>query len=188
MNRLGYLLLLLTVTAIAATSSWLLSKVDEKPLSILQPERHDPDYFMTNFNATVMNAGGTPKYKMSATRLEHFPDDGSIDVTQPYFEYFRPHLSPWIVVADAGQIFNKGKLVHLNGKVIMERQKSNTEPYVKLVTRDLRIHTDTEYAETDAKVNVQSDNRQLQATGMRVNLAAGKLELRNKVTGTYGIK
>jgi len=143
---------------------------------------------MSNFTAIIMGETGLPKYKMRAAHLEHFPDDDSIDINQPHIEYFRPRLSPWVVVADTGQVFNKGNLIHLNGKVVMERQKSKTEPYVKLVTRDLRIQTDTEYAETDAKVQIQTDGHNLQATGMRLYLAQGKLELRSKVTGNYAVK
>lgn len=185
MNRLGYLLLLLTVVAITVTSSWLLSKVDNKPLGLAETPRHDPDYFMTNFTATLMNEKGLPRYKMSAARLDHYPDDNSIDISKPNVEYYRMNLSPWVLVAEQGQVFNKGNLILLNGKVTMERKKSTAEPYLKLITRDLRIQTDTEYAETDAKVFIQTDNHKLYATGMRLYLAQGKLELRSKVSGEY---
>ena len=136
----------------------------------------------------IMDEAGSPKYKMRAVHLEHFPDDNSIDVKQPFVEYFRPQLSPWILVADEGQIFNKGNLIILNGKVVMERVKSKSEPYLKLVTRDLTIRTDTEYAETDAKVHIKTENHDLHATGMRVYLAQGKLELKKNVTGKYEVK
>ncbi len=187
MNRLGYILILVIVVAVAATSSWLLQKVEVEPFSLIKPPRHDMDYFLTNFNATVMDKEGKPHYILTGTRLEHFPDDRSIDITLPNIELFREKLSPWYVKAKQARVLNKGTLIYLNGKVSMHRPRSKTEPEVKLDTSNLTIKTDLDYAETREAVFIQTGKHRLKAIGMRVYLADGRLELLSNVEGFYNV-
>lgn len=187
MNRLGYFLLFVIVIAIAATSSWLLNKVEVQPFNLIKPPRHDMDYFLTNFNATVMDKEGKPHYILTGTRLEHFPDDHSIDITLPRIKLFRKKLSPWHVKAAQARVLNKGSLIYLNGKVSMQRPRSKTEPEVKLDTRNLTIKTDLDYAETRDAVFIQTGKHRLKAIGMRVYLADGRLELLSNVEGLYNV-
>ncbi|VAW96867.1 hypothetical protein MNBD_GAMMA23-1353 [hydrothermal vent metagenome] len=187
MNRLGYILLLIIVVAIAATSSWLLKKVEVEPFGLIKPARHDMDYFLTNFNATVMDKEGKPHYILTGTRLEHFPDDHSLDITLPNIKLFREKLSPWHVKAKQARVLNKGTLIYLNGKVSMQRPRSKTEPEVKLDTSNLTIKTDIDYAETSDAVFIQTGKHRLKAIGMRVYLADGRLELLSNVEGLYNV-
>lgn len=187
MNRFRYIIYFMIVVAIAATSSWLLKKVELQPFNIVEPPRHDMDYFLTNFNATIMNKDGTPHYILTGARLEHFPDDGSIDITLPKINLFRNKLNPWNVASEKARILNKGKLIYLNGTVSMLRPKSVTEPEIKLETSNLTIKTDLDYAETRDLVSIQIANHHLTATGMRVYLEDGRLELLSNVDGFYNV-
>ncbi len=187
MNRLGYILLLIIVVAIAATSSWLLNKVEVQPFDLVKPTPHDMDYFLTNFNATIMNKEGKPHYILNGTRLEHFPDDGSIDITLPDIKLFREKLSPWYLKAKQARILKKGTLIHLNGKVSMRRPGNKNEPELKLDTSNLTIKADLDYAETRDAVFIQTEKHRLKAIGMRVYLADGRLELLSNVEGFYNV-
>ena len=187
MNSIRFILFFTIVVIIAATSSWLLKRVELQPFDIVEPARHDMDYFLTNFNATIMNKEGTPHYILNGTRLEHFPDDGSIDITLPKINLFRDKLNPWKISSDKARILNKGKLVYLNGKVLMFRPQSNLESEIKLETSNLTIKTDLDYAETRDAVFIQMEKHQLKAVGMRVYLADGRLELLSKVDGIYNV-
>ncbi len=187
MNRFGYILLLIIVIAIAATSRWLLNKVEVQPFSLVKPPRHDMDYFLTNFKATVMNKEGKPHYVLSGVRLEHFPDDGSIDITSPDITIFRNKLSPWHIKSEHARVLNKGTLIYLNGKVTMQRPNSKTIPGIQLKTSNLTIKTKLDYAETRDAVFIQTEKHHLKAIGMRVYLAEGRLELLSNVEGFYNV-
>lgn len=187
MNRLGYILLLVIVVAIAATSSWLLNKVEVQPFNLVKPTRHDMDYFLTNFNATIMDKNGKPHYILNGTRLEHFPDDGSIDITLPDITLFREKLSPWYVKAEQARVLKKGTLIHLNGKVSMRRPGSKNEPEIKLDTSNLTINMGIDYAQTNDAVFIRTGKHRLKAIGMRVYLADGRLELLSNVEGFYNV-
>jgi len=187
MNRLGYIILFVIVIAIAATSSWLLNTVEVQPFSLVKPPRHDMDYFLTNFNATVMNEHGKPRYILRGSRLEHFPDDDSIDITLPDIKLFREQLSPWLVKSELGRVLNKGTLIYLNGKVSMFRPATKTEAQVDLKTSNLTIKTKDDFAETRDPVTIQFASHQLKATGMRVYMEEGRLELLSNVEGVYNV-
>lgn len=187
MNRIRFILFFTFVVIIAATSSWLLKRVELRPFDIVEPPRHDMDYFLTNFNATIMNKNGTPHYILKGSRLEHFPDDGSIDIILPKINLFRSALSPWNMRSDKARILNKGDLVYLNGKVHMQRPQSATETEIKLETSNLTIKADIDYAETRDAVFIQSTKHHLKAVGMRVYLEDGRLELLSNVEGFYNV-
>jgi len=189
MNRIGYIIFFIIIVAIAATSSWLLKRVELQPFSIIEPPRHDMDYFLTNFNATIMRKDGAPHYIMKGTRLEHFPDDGSIDITLPNIDLFRSKLKlrPWKINSEQARILNRGELIYLNGKVSMLRQASDSEPEIKLETSNLTIKTDLDYAETRDAIYIQSEKHHIKAIGMRVYLEDGRLELLSKVDGFYNV-
>ena len=193
MNRIRYIILFIIVVIIAATSSWLLKKVDNQPFNIVKPTRHDMDYFLTNFDATIMNEAGKPHYIVKGAYLEHFPDDDSIDIKQPKINLFRENLPPWNMDAEQARVLNKGKLIYLNGKVTMHRPSSKTkkgkiEPEINLTTSNLTIKVERNYAETNDAVHIQTEEHHLKATGMRVYLDDGRLELLSNVNGIYHVK
>ena len=49
--------------------------------------RHDPDLFIERFSAVNFDVDGQPRQMLAATRAEHFPDDGSVELTRPRFAH-----------------------------------------------------------------------------------------------------
>lgn len=86
-----------------ATGSWWLTRtasVTEKPFD--GKLRHDPDYIIESFSATVMDAQGRRRHVLSAERLVHYGDDGSSDLDQPYLIQYREGSVPLHTRADRG--------------------------------------------------------------------------------------
>lgn len=187
MNKVGYIILFIIVIAIAATSSWLLQKVDTEPFDTVKPVPHNMDYFLTNFDASIMDKEGKPHYNLKGDYLEHFPDDDSIDIVQPKIKMFRVKLPPWKVDSKKARILNEGKLIYLNGKVFMKRPQSKNEAEINLQTSNLMLDLNRDYAETKDAVYIQTENHHLKAVGMRVYLEDGRLELLSKVRGVYHV-
>jgi len=188
MNRFRHIILFIIVIAIAATSSWLLRKIDPEPFNILKPVQHNMDYFLTDFDAAIMDKSGNPHYALKGKRLEHFPDDNSIDVIQPDIKLFRDKLPPWQIKSDFARILNKGSIIHLNGNVFMTRPKSKNEPEIKLNTSNLTIDVSRNFAETKNNVHIYSKKHNIKAKGMRVYTAEGRVELLSNVTGVFDAK
>jgi len=101
-----------------ATGSWWLTRavnMPEKPFD--GTVRHDADYTIENFNATVMDTQGRRRYVLSATLLVHYADDGSSDLTQPYLIQYREGLSPVHTRAEKGWMPKDRHEILMSGNV-----------------------------------------------------------------------
>jgi lipopolysaccharide export system protein LptC len=102
----------LTIAAtllLLATGSWWLTRTVGVPEKIFDGKaRHDPDYTIDNFNATVMNEDGRRRYILAATRLVHYGDDGSSDLEQPYLIQHPDGSTPVHTRSDKGWIPKDG--------------------------------------------------------------------------------
>ncbi len=185
MNRLHYLIIFFVVLLIAAYSNWLLTTFRPDKLTGPRPVRHDPDYFIEGVTATVMQLGGQPRYRLRARRIEHYPDDHSLALTEPRDDYFRPDLPAWHLRAERGRIYDRGEQVFLDGAVSMKRPADRKRPAAELETRDLELLPQQEYAETAARARLRLGRNTLAGTGMQLFLKQGHLELLADGEGTY---
>ena len=70
MSKAHYIFILVIVLAIALFTRWLLSSVEEPLIGIPPEARHDPDYFLTEFRATVLDKKGLPIYRLAGDRID----------------------------------------------------------------------------------------------------------------------
>ncbi|MHB8534277.1 MAG: LPS export ABC transporter periplasmic protein LptC [Sulfuricaulis sp.] len=101
-----------------ATGSWWLTRTvntPEKPFDTTA--RHDPDYTIQNFNATVMNPEGQRRYALSGPLLVHYSDDGSSDLTKPYLIQYRDGRAPIHIRADKGWMPRDRHEILMSGNV-----------------------------------------------------------------------
>ena len=106
-----------TLLVLAIGSWWLTRTVGVPEKAFDGKMRHDPDYTIENFNATVMNELGRRRYTLSATLLIHHADDGSSDLTQPYLIQYREG-QPVHTRADKGWMPKDGDQILMSGNVI----------------------------------------------------------------------
>ena len=107
-----------TALILLATGSWWLTRTVGVPEKTFDGKaRHDPDYIIENFNATVMNEEGRRRYTLSATKLTHYGDDGSSELDRPYLVQYPTGLAPVHTRADKGQIPKDGNEILMSGNV-----------------------------------------------------------------------
>ncbi|MFQ5934817.1 MAG: LPS export ABC transporter periplasmic protein LptC [Acidiferrobacterales bacterium] len=132
---LGILLL-----AAAAGSWWFLRAMTEPEPKARSPisAATDPDYFVENFRATVMNTNGRRRYTLAARLLEHYPHSHTVQLTDPHlvqFETGRPAID---AKADFGSYNRTSKEVTMSGNVLIVQNKSATSRGSE--TRTERLH------------------------------------------------
>ena len=110
-----------TLLAIALGSWWLTHTVNAPEKAFDGKTRHDPDYTIQNFNATVMNEQGRRRYLLSATWLIHYGDDGSSELTQPYLIQYREGQASVHTRADTGWMPKAGDEILMRGNVVSAR-------------------------------------------------------------------
>jgi len=186
MTRLHYFLTLLFVVMVTAFANWLLNAIEQKTVEETTALRHEPDYFVDHLKAAVFNADGSLHYRLAARRLDHYPDDNTLQLAAPVLRMFSKDQPPWIMVAEEGVVYDNGLRIHLNGKVDIT-QPGDARTAMQLLTRDLRIDTQRNYAETDAAVKLTRGYHQTTAVGMRASLDLGRLELLADTRGRYEV-
>lgn len=184
MNKFYYLLVLLVVLAIALISRWLLTTVEAPTRRVAPEARHDPDYYLEKFKLTVYQPNGAPAYYLNADYMNHFPDDDTMDLTNPHIEYHDEEKQTWITTADAATAYQNIEVMQLTGNVKIQRQ-AQPEQAVTITTQSLHLDFPKKHASTDAEVKIVAKNSSIEAKGMDVDLEAGQITLLSEARGHY---
>ena len=92
--------LALILIIVAGFSYWALEKLTEDSATKLSKLAHYPDYYMENFTTLTMNQDGTPKNRLNARYMAHYPDDNTSELHNPELEIFRLDRPP--IMGDGG--------------------------------------------------------------------------------------
>ena len=179
------LLAAFAATVIAVLSWWLLTSVETEKGVKRGREQHVRDYYLKNFTLTGMGDNGEADHRLVASYLVHYADDDTAEVTQPYMTVLRPDGMPWEVRAAEGWLSVADQLLLLKGDVRIERRPGPDNSGVEIVTDELKVQLDKEYAETDRPVTIKQQQGVTEAVGMTASLREGRLQLLNQVKGIY---
>ena len=172
---------LLVIGLLALLSAWLYQQAQQQRTPADGSQRHDPDAFADDFDLSTFDAEGRLAHRLRAKRMEHYPDDDSTALTEPYLELYRPAAEPWQARALEGWVSTGGTEVLLEEQVQIHRPASNEQPAADLHTRKLRLFPDRDFAETDAAISYRSAGLKVEAIGMRAYLEQGRVELLGRV-------
>ncbi|MDD5276633.1 MAG: LPS export ABC transporter periplasmic protein LptC [Methylovulum sp.] len=174
------------LVAIALASAWLVKEMDYDVIGHGPSSAHSPDYFSIGYTKLEMDAEGRQKNKLLADKMTHYSDDGTTHTVRPMVFFYNEKTSPWVVQSETGELSADGKMLSLNGKVVIERAKGHATRPLKINTANLKVKPETSYAETSERVELISPPNVTTGTGMRlVFVAPIHLELLANVQGNY---
>jgi lipopolysaccharide export system protein LptC len=179
------LLGLLSLIAAAIFTGWLVDRVDSTAPRPEEARRHDPDYYMENFSQLSMDPGGGLDNKLQAEFMVHYLDDDSSELVRPRLELYNDSRPPWIVVAERGWVSAGNEVILLYGPVEIWRNHADGEREVEVLTTNLRILADEDYAESDYPTTIRSRTTTTHAVGMRARFGKGHLELLERVRSRH---
>ncbi len=166
--------------AVAGCSYWALEKLTTDNTTNLSSWAHYPDFYMENFSTLTMNQDGTPKNRLNAAYIAHYPDDTS-ELNNLQFEIFRLNRPPIIITADKGQATSNNNVILLSGNVRLHQNDESGNLKVKLISEDARVLVDQEYAETDNAATLIRKRSITHAIGMRAYLQEQQMEFLSNV-------
>ncbi len=185
MGKLHYIIVLIVVLAIATLTYQLSTSVDETA-DLTDPSlRHDPDYFISEFKATMYDQSGVARYRLAAKHLEHFPDTDTIEVQDPRVEYIDPTRQVWLATSDYGIGYENTEILKLSGNVKIVSNNPDPDKNLVLETDKLTITFAKKQASTDTRVKIIGKNSTITSKGMDVNLDTGILTLKSQARGRY---
>ena len=175
---------LFIVLVLALLTWWLQDFIQPTPTFIKQKDVHFPYYFMENFTTTSMNELGQIAYILKARRTEHFADDDSTDIYEPFIQ-IKDANGDWRITAQKAQVLTDKNIIHLYQNVHVIRSATTRRGPLSIQTEYLKINTATKIADTDEPAHLKTQNFELDTQGMVFDNSQGILKLKSNIKGTY---
>ncbi len=181
LNRWGGWLILISL---ALGTTWLVQSLEKQFSTVTESHDHVPDYTMQNFTSTQMDEQGILKNKLTAEMMTHYPETNT-NLTTPLMVFYKNEQPTWTVHAEQGEVSPDGHQVWLLGHTTIQRETAFQQKPMKIISRDVWILLDTEYAETAAPTTILTINSETHSIGMRVFMPTEQIELLSQVRGHY---
>lgn len=184
MNPLrGYSLFPITLMVLlVGLTTWLQHATDLDQPRNDGKQRHDPDFTAENFTVRQFDAEGKVKYSLNGSRMVHYADDESTDVTEPRLTYLAS-APPLHLQAKWAKVSKDGEIVDLRDDVFGRREAAGGDAEMTFRTTELRVIPDDEFASTDAPVTLTQGPTVIKGLGMDADNLKRQFMLRERVTG-----
>lgn len=146
-----------------------------------------PDYTLSRFTTTSMDEQGLLKQQVTADSMIHYPTTNT-ELTKPYIMFYKGGQPTWTVQAEQGQISPDNNQIWLLGATTFQKQMTTAEKAITILSKDVLVKRDIEYAETQAPTTIQSGYGETHSVGMRVFMATEQVELVSNVRGQYVVQ
>lgn len=170
---------------LVALTGWIWNRLDESQREASARARHIPDYFVENFTTTTMGESGKPTRRLSAKYLAHFLDTQTKELKSPYMLFFSETEPPWHIKSDTGWVSAANDVILLGGDVHIWRDDADGRREVDIVTKDLKILPDSDYAETEKLAVIRTRGSESRGVGLRAFLEERRIKLLSQVRTIY---
>lgn len=178
-------LLTVALLAAAAAASWWWSRQQEVPERGGAARADRPDYYLTGFELTEMNAAGRVDRRLSADDLYHYPGSATSTLTRPRLLVYEDGRAAWDIAALRGVAEEHARLINLQGDVRVNYSGADPAEDVQMYTEELDVWPDSRLAETRAAVRIEGRSGTTRAVGMTADLARRQAVLHAQVRGEY---
>jgi lipopolysaccharide export system protein LptC len=173
------------VALVLAVLSYALERAVREGPTGPEPRRHDPDYIVDRFVMTSYGAHGSVESRVTAEKMIHFPDDGTIDVSALRASVSKPDKPRYRARANRVAVADDGEEVFFYGNVVMIREANAAQPEARLETEFLHLVGGPDIARSDREVRLLEGASQLVGRGMEFHHETGQFYLRDRVRGRF---
>jgi len=182
-SNLGATLFPLALAGLLAGMTYWLNLASQ-PLKITDGrQRHDPDYFVENFELRRFGPEGQLQHTLRATRMLHYPDDDGTEIFAPDLTYHRE--PPSRVTARMAKMSSEGKHVELIDDVRVTRGAIGGKPETVLTTSRLDAWPDDEIASNRDPVTIVQGESNVHGSRMHANNKTAVYVLEGPVRGIF---
>lgn len=181
----GQLFPIALLSLLAALSFWLEHAVDLPEGKHDGKQRHDPDAFVENFVVRRLNVDGVLQYRLTAPRMQHYPDDDSSLLIQPNLIYYRPDAPDMTLTSKNAYSTSKGEVVLFWDNVVATRAATAERPEMVARMPDLTVQPDDGIGFTGSPVEITEGRSWMKGVGMHLDNNESTLVLQSQVTGLY---
>lgn len=173
---------LLILVILAFGTTWLEQSIKKLSKPSVEISDNVPDYTMKNFQTKQMDEQGHLKNELTAETMIHYPN-ANAKLNAPYMVFYDAGQQVWTVHSEQGEISPDGEQIWLLGEARLQRH--NQTPPLEIISRDIWLQLEKQYAETAAPTTIISGLHKTQSVGMRVFMLTKQIELISQVRGHY---
>jgi lipopolysaccharide export system protein LptC len=173
----GTLVLSVLISAAMGVGSYWLAQQARLSDVAARPAGHDIDYTADDITLTRMDETGRAQYVIDATKLIHYFDDDSGELTQPRIVGSKVNRPEMRVRADLGKTTSDGQEVRLFGNVVLVRQPWHGAAELVAKSDYMLAFPDSEKVETDHPINVVQGGSSANGNAMQYDNATRNLNL-----------
>lgn len=175
-------LLVILLAAAAALTYWLPHRGMGPSAPRIQPPAR-ANYYARDARMTVTGANGKPLYRIRAREALHYPNDWT-ELHTVHVTYLTATAPPWHLRADQARMPPSRQQIDLSGHVVARGTLNSGAPVV-LNAPSMTVFPDSKRLQSDARVELDSAGRHVDAVGMRGNLNTHEVEFLSDVHSTY---
>ena len=170
---------------LAGLSFWLERAVAPEEVRRDGHLRHDPDAIAENFMVRQFDEVGRIKYRLTAPRLVHYPDDDTSELQNPVLVHYRPEAPLLTLSGEKALVTSKGEVVFLWDDVKVVRAATADRPEAVARMPDLTARPDDGTAFTPSPVAISEGRSWVKGVGMTLDSNKSTFVLQSQVTGLY---
>lgn len=183
-ERLSAWLPIALLAMLAALTSWL-DRIVRPPEAAASANRQEPDYIVEKISALRVGADGRARYRLSAERMVHYPEDDTTLLTAPVFVSYGTKEVPVTITARQGVVSGRGEHLYFQDDVRVTRAARGDRSELVVTTSFLHLIPEQHLARTDRAVQIADASTVVTAEGLELNSETRVLRLLSKVRGTY---
>lgn len=172
--------------SLALITTWLTYRLENREPVSDHDQAQIPDYTLKKFKSTQMDEQGRLKNQLVAETMRHYPEV-NMELTAPVMVFYREEQPAWTVRAEQGEVSPDGNQVWLLGHTTLLRHTQEPQKTLEIISQDVLIQKDKEFAETAAATTILSHNGETHSVGIRVFMPTEKIELLSQVRGHYAL-
>ena len=178
--------LLLALLGVLGLTWWASQRSPSSMMTETVADERIQDYFVHGLILQQFDLAGGLSHVLEARHLAHFKASGLTRLTLPSYILYARQRPDWTIQANSGSLNKEKTLLQLLGETHIDWQGDEQRPAMHLVTSNLMIHPQQEYAETDAAVTVTSAENWIESMGMQAWLKTpGKIRFLAQTRAHY---
>jgi len=178
---------LFTVLAVLAlaVSTWILSSPARRAATPgNQAAAELPGYYLKHAVMTDFDAAGVASMRLEAERIDQIGQGTEVALTQVRMHYLASNGQNWVIVGDTGRVESGGKIIDLQGHVVLRGESPDYADTAVVHADNLRYDVPESIATTPDDVHVDYGHYTLNGHGLKTNLKERTLHL-DKVNGHF---
>lgn len=144
-----------------------------------------PDAFMREINAIIMDKLGRPSLKIVAPKLIHYQHNDTTQLQDPQLTLYRKSPNPWYITAKYAKATEGMEKVNFWDDVVIHHAADSNSPATVIKTESLLMHPSQQTAETTDPITMIQPNIVVKAVGMYADMNTGNIKLLSQSKGEY---